>query len=290
MNRETAELLARVYAPAVHSRAELMADGWTAGGITAAVRSGRLVRLRRGHYSLPGVNAEVAEAVRIGGRVTCLTLMQMLGVFVLRTTGIHLHLPPHMSRLRAGRTEAPVRHWSRRPPQASPRHVVALADAVRQSVLCQEPRAAIATLDSLVHQGLMSLRELEQIFAELPARLRTLLKLVDPSAESGPETFMRLILRTLGVRYQTQVSIPGVGRVDFVVEGWLIIECDSREYHQGWEKQLEDRRRDLAAARLGYTTIRPVASDILFDAAGMRRMLAEILAAFDHRGGQRHRA
>jgi very-short-patch-repair endonuclease len=39
-----------------------------------------------------------------------------------------------------------------------------------------------------------------------------------------------------------------VGRVDFLVEGWLIIECDSKAHHEGWDKQRRDRRRDLAAA------------------------------------------
>ncbi len=58
--------------------------------------------------------------------------------------------------------------------------------------------------------------------------------------------------------------MAGVGRVDMVVDGWLVIECDSREFHQGWKAQLEDRRRDLALAALGYTTIRPAAEDILY--------------------------
>lgn len=71
------------------------------------------------------------------------------------------------------------------------------------------------------------------------------------------------MLRGLGVQVEVQVQIEGVGRVDLVVDGWLIIECDSREYHEGWMTQKRDRRRDLAAAARGYTTIRPIAEDIL---------------------------
>ena len=74
---------------------------------------------------------------------------------------------------------------------------------------------------------------------------------------------MRLILRSLGLAVEIQVTIDGVGRVDMVVDGWLIIECDSRAHHEGWDAQQRDRRRDLAAAALGYTTIRPLAEDIL---------------------------
>lgn len=290
MKNETRAPLAGIYARTVFTRRELIAGGLSRHRIEAAVRTGRLVRLRRDHYAFAGVDANVAEAVRVGGRVTCLTLLQMLGVFVLKSRGLHMHLPPHMSRIRPPAAEASVLHWSRLAQRRSPRHVAALLDAVRQSVLCQEPRAAIATLDSLLHLRFVTRTELAQIFGELPVRLGTLLNLVDASAESGPETFMRLILRTLGVSYETQVELPGVGRVDFVVEGWLIIECDSKEFHQGWEKQVEDRRRDLAAACLGYTTIRPVASEILFDSAGVRQMLSEILDAFEQRFGCGRRA
>ena len=75
---------------------------------------------------------------------------------------------------------------------------------------------------------------------------------------------MRLLLRGLGCHVDVQVAIRGVGRVDLVVDGWLIVECDSKAYHEGWEKQKEDRRRDLAAAARGYTTVRILAEDVLY--------------------------
>ncbi|WP_214443601.1 hypothetical protein, partial [Mycobacterium tuberculosis] len=42
-------------------------------------------------------------------------------------------------------------------------------------------------------------------------------------------------------------------------------------------KQQRDRARDMAAARLGYVTIRPLAADILSDPAGTREALREVL-------------
>lgn len=118
---------------------------------------------------------------------------------------------------------------------------------------------------------------LRTIFSALPQRFGTVLALADASAESGPESFVRLILRSLGASFETQVRLYGVGRVDFVVDGWLIVECDSRAFHEGWAKQQRDRARDLAAARLGYVTIRPLAADILSDPAGTREALREVL-------------
>jgi len=281
--KTTAERLSEVYTPMVFSREDLFRGGATGDEITRAVKSGLLLRLRRDHYTYPDVDPDVAEAVRVGGRVACVTLLQKLGVFILKSSGLHIHLTPHMSRIRVPKARSTVLHWSRRTGSGRAGHAVELRDAVLQSILCQEPRAAIATLDSVLHLRLATRPQLEELFAGLPARLHVLLDLVDGSAESGPETYVRLILRTLGLRYETQVTIPGVGRVDFVVEGWLIVECDSREHHEGWDKQVQDRARDIAAARLGYTSIRPLASDILFDTATVRQQIEEIVAAFGQR-------
>ncbi|NYF15806.1 very-short-patch-repair endonuclease [Microbacterium sp. AK009] len=139
-----------------------------------------------------------------------------------------------------------------------------LIEALAQAVKCQMPRDAVATLDSAWHLGFISEIDIAEIFALLPRRYRHLRRLLDRRSESGPETLMRLLLRGLGRDVQIQVDIPGVGRVDFVVDGWLIVECDSKAHHAGWDAQRRDRRRDIAAASLGYTTIRPLAEDLLY--------------------------
>jgi len=91
------------------------------------------------------------------------------------------------------------------------------------------------------------------------------------------------MLRALGLAYETQVLISGVGYVDFIVDGWLIIECDSREFHEGWGKQQQDRHRDIAAARAGYVTIRPLAADILRSPLSVQAALREIIDVFGGR-------
>lgn len=275
--------LLQTYARLVFRRDELIDAGWRPRDITTAVRTGRLLRLRRNRYALPDVDPAIADAVRAGGRLCCLSLLEMIGVFVLAAPTVHIHVPPNAGRLpqRPGGVRL---HWGAWAADGAPLHVVALADAVLQSVRCQSLRAALATLDSVVHHRLMTVRQLETLFERLPARFAVLLKLVDGSAESGSETFMRLILRALGVRFQTQVVIPSVGRVDFLVEGWLIIECDSKEFHEGWEKQREDRLRDLAAAMQGYVTVRPMASDIFEAPDRLREQLRQVIQALRPRG------
>ncbi|MFJ2551692.1 hypothetical protein [Microbacterium sp. NPDC087591] len=261
----------------VYTRADLIAAGMRGRDITASVRAGHLLRVRRDRYVLADTDRDIIEAVRIGGRLSCLSLLRSLGVFVHRCERVHVAVDQGTSRLRPVDQERAIVHWVAPSGRESPLHAAPLLDAVRQSVRCQRPRAAVATLDSLLHHGLVTRAQLEEVFRSLPVRHGALLRLVDGAAESGPETYMRLILRAIGVDYETQVLVPGVGRVDFVVEGWLIIECDSREFHSGWESQVQDRRRDCAAAQQGYVTVRPIAADIMGDENGVRQMLEAVI-------------
>ncbi|MGL4256406.1 MAG: DUF559 domain-containing protein [Microbacterium sp.] len=150
-------------------------------------------------------------------------------------------------------------------------------DALREAVRCQPPRAAVATLDSALNLGLIDRDALGELFASLPRRYGVLRRLLDSRAESGPESLMRLILRSLGAAIEVQVKIVGVGRVDFVVDGWLIVECDSRAHHADWDAQRRDRRRDQEAAALGYATYRPIAEDIMWQPDVVRRALTGLL-------------
>lgn len=183
------------------------------------------------------------------------------------------------SPLRPAHRKDVVLHWSPLRGEGATLGCVPLFDAVAQAVRCQSARAAVATIDSVLHLGLMSWAEVRSVFDALPARYRVILRLADGIAESGPETLLRLLLRRAGLRYEAQVRIPGVGRVDFVVEGRLIIECDSKAHHEGWEKQRRDRKRDLAAAALGYATLRPLAEDIMYRPEEVRAAMRGLMRA-----------
>lgn len=279
-----------IYSRTVFTRSDLVRSGMTGRLIAESVGRGELVHVRRDRYAVSSTHQDIVDAVRIGGRVSCLSLLALLGVFVFRCRELHVLVTPGSSRLRAVKGRKTVLHWKVLTDVRDALHAAPLIDAVAHSVLCQDPREALATLDSVVHHGLLTLDELAAMFAALPIRFRPLLALVDPSAESGPETFMRLLLRAMGVAYETQVYLDGVGYVDFVVDGWLIIECDSKEFHEGWEKQVQDRERDIAAARLGYVTVRPLAKDILGDQAYVRQALEQIIAVLGPRFGDARRS
>lgn len=272
---ELIELLAAGRGPVV-TRADLFDAGYSPKRITRAVRAGALIRLRRDRYAVPGNVQALERAVRVGGRLTCVSLLATTSAFVrFRPVHTHVHIAETMSRLRTptsakkrlGRKEHGrhgVRlHWGALIGEPVGLHAVSLADAVRAYVRCQSPLDVVATLDSILHQGILTVAEIDEAFAGLPARFRALRSRIDGLPESGTESLVREMLRGLGVPHELQVYLPGVGRVDFVIAGRLIVECDSKEFHSSEEQQLIDRRRDAAAARLGYPTLRLLANDIV---------------------------
>ncbi|MFT4306960.1 MAG: DUF559 domain-containing protein [Microbacterium sp.] len=247
----------------VYSRPELLAEGWTPKRLTAAVVDGRLVRARNGEYLHPDADPDCVAACRTGGRLTCVSELARWGVFVLDATALHVCHERGDSRHRPLPREI-RRHRRRRARRPREDASVDLIEAFADAVRCQPPRAAIATLDSGLHLGLIDRRDLDRIFAQLPARSAALRRQLDARAESGSESLVRLILRAIGCEFEAQVRIDSVGRVDFVVEGRLIVECDSEGFHGSWDERRRDLRRDQAAAALGYATYRPIAEDIFW--------------------------
>lgn len=227
------------------------------------VDGGAILRVRQGRYVPADTDPALVAAARLGARLGCISLLSALGVFVRDTATLHVHIDRGASRL-PPRDARIVAHWREADADGEGALTVDVVSALVQAVLCQSPRAAVATLDSAWHHGLVDEGGIAEVFRRLPHRHRALRPLVDPRSEAGTETLMRLLLRTLGHDVQVQVEIAGVGRVDLLVDGWLIVECDSRGFHADWAARRRDLRRDLAAARLGYTTVRPLAEDILF--------------------------
>ncbi len=257
------------------STSALRESGLTKRDITAAVARGDLLRLRLGRYAPRHTPEVMIDAARWGGRLDCVSLLSHLGVFVHTRAGTHIQIDPHATRLPPHPVSVRC-HWR---PTAAPAEslVVEITEALAQAVICQPARHAIATIDSAWHIGLVDERAIGDVFRRLPPRFQVLRGLLDRRSEAGVETLVRLILRTLGHRPELQVVIDGVGRVDLVVDGWLIVECDSRQFHSGWEAQMRDRRRDAAALARGYVTVRLLATDVLSRPEAVRAQLEEIL-------------
>lgn len=248
----------------LHLSADLRRSGWSKRRIARAVADGILVSVRRGVYMHAAANEDCVLAARAVGRAGCVSSLRRLGVFVMRGDELHVHFE-RGTRKRAVARGTNVWHWRpllRRPhPRATAVHVI---DAVAQAIECQQPRVAIATIDSALQLGVIDDDDLDEIFAHVSPRRRVLRRFVDGRAESGTETLVRLIALMLGFEVELQRWFHGVGRVDLVLDGWLVVECDSAQFHSGWEAQKRDRRRDVALAALGLVSLHIIAEDILY--------------------------
>jgi len=94
------------------------------------------------------------------------------------------------------------------------------------------------------------------------AALRRTVALVDGRAESPIETCLRLLALPLAV-VDLQVPIAGVGRVDMLLDGWLVLEADGFEHHSTRAHYRVDRRRADALAEQGFVLVRFSYQDIV---------------------------
>ncbi|WP_052226324.1 type IV toxin-antitoxin system AbiEi family antitoxin domain-containing protein [Microbacterium mangrovi] len=275
----------------VYTTADLHRQGMTRRKIADAVAAGTLIRARRGHFVLPGTPEDIIQATRVGGRLTCLSLLQQREIFVHTNAALHVQVPSTGSRLRAPsdarrplaarRDRDTVVHWAEPSSDVHGDTCVPIVDALAHSVRCQSPRRAIATLDSALNGGHLMDEQLTEVFALLPRRFQALRGWVDGRAQSGTESLVRLIARSLGCRVDLQVAFPGVGFVDLVIDDWLVIECDSRAFHGDWAAHANDRRRDAALAALGFHTLRLAATTILNDPEVVVRAIRGLRTARD---------
>lgn len=244
--------------------------------LNKAEESGALIRVRRGYYTLPEASDDVVEAVRVGGRLACVSATRAAGIFGFDDGAVHVHVRQTASRLGSPRErslpvldndgKAAVVHWgSLLLPSSGNDHSVGLMDALRQIFLCQNHRVAMAALENALHQKRLPRRAVPEIFARLPKSLQYLQALVDTRADSGQETVLRLLIEEAGFKFDFQQAMAGVGRVDLLVEGCIVVEADSRQFHDGWEAHSRDRTRDVQLASLGFMSLRVLYRDIMFN-------------------------
>ena len=242
-------------------RAVLLDEGVSERGLARAAAAGHVRRFGRGVYALPGADAAVLAAVRCGGLLTCASGAGALGLSVLapvrrvhiatRNHPVGLAAPVVLHRGRAGRYDGPL-------PLAS------ALDCAAQALRCMAPMAALVIVDSALAARRVSVAE---IYARLgtkgSASARILLTLADANSESPLETIARVLLRIHGLDVQTQVYLAGVGRVDLLVEGILVVELDGFEHHSGRAQYRNDRRRANALTCMGLRLVRFTYEDVV---------------------------
>lgn len=245
----------------IASTKTLIAAGATRTSLRRAVQGNCIDRVREGVYAVPSVDPKVREAAAHGGTLACVSALRAHGVWVLDDAELHVWLGAR------GRHHEPATGATGQQPRrcACVRHrdagragfgIVSLVQALVQVARCQGVESFFAAFESAWQLGKLTRADRVDIRAELPAGMRWLVDFARHDAGSGIESLLRLRVSRLGLRPDCQVSIVGVGRVDFVFAGYLIVEIDGRENHEGQSKRHKDLSRDAAAAALGYATLR----------------------------------
>ncbi len=145
-------------------------------------------------------------------------------------------------------------HWWDLDTSDGTRCSTSAASAVRCIAQCFGIEDAIRVGDSALQRRLATRADLRAALAGMTWLEAPAIDALNALCGSGYETDAKLLLLEAGLQFEQQVAIPGVGRVDFVVGGCVIIEIDGRETH---ERTFEDdRARDAAALLQGYLTVR----------------------------------
>lgn len=260
----------------IFTRRDLMTRGLSRVDIEDAVRSGTLARIRRDRYCHPSTPPPVVTAVSAGGVLGCVSLLALLGVWVTRSAGVHIHRAPHG---RSPATTATVHCVTAVAPGTLGR--AGILDALLVAMHCLRMIDAVATVDSALHLGLVRMSDLAPYCAD--QRRAEILALVDARSESGLESIVRVALVLAGLRVQIQVRIRGVGRVDLLVEGCVIVETDGAAYHAGARRHV-DHQRDAAGTSAGYSALRFDAVQVLTELADVVDAVMSAVAA--HRAGR----
>jgi hypothetical protein len=162
-----------------------------------------------------------------------------------------------MEPIRAAAPGPPVTHWrTQHWPEPELEWIVSAKDALAQAVLCQSFEHAVAAVDSSLALDVISKLEWNEIRDTLPRRLAQMDRSLDDRAGSGNESIVRLRLHSEGLRAEPQWYFPGIGHVDLLVEGAVVVEMDSEAFHSRPEARRRDRSRTLLAQLYSIPTLR----------------------------------
>ncbi|WP_309081355.1 DUF559 domain-containing protein [Zhihengliuella sp.] len=230
----------------------------------------------------PLLGPQAQEALRLTAALTCISAAEHYDHWVLRPSGTVHVATAHSHALRPSPLRI-VRHRVRRAALVA----VDEQQMCLHAAACLEPTDAAVIIESAVVRGRVSL---DGLYAGLGNRqgrqARRALGLVRGTADSPIEVVARATFIEAGLPFQEQVYLPGIGRVDFLVAGRLIVELDGWQWHGNRAAWQNDMRRDQFAVRSGYRSVRFSASQVLNQPDFMLDTVREAL----FRGANEHRS
>ena len=272
---------------------ELIALGYSPAAIWGALSRGEIRKLRKGWYGSIGLTADVVSALKVGGRLGCVSAAKRMGLWTPSGEELHVSVSGRASRLRAptdyrirladepNHPDQPQRvviHWSNHITDGS-RFSVGISDCLKEVFFCLPVESAFVIAESALNQGSLDAFDWQQVLLELPRRVQSLAHEANSLSGSGGESLMKLLLIDLGVQFRQQAIVGESGPSDFLVGDCLILEIDSREFHSD---PYRDRKKDAAAGMRGYRTLRFMYSQVLYERAEVASVVLAAISRGDH--------
>ncbi|MDR7084501.1 very-short-patch-repair endonuclease [Arthrobacter ginsengisoli] len=253
---------------------QLLAAGFSRTDIAHLADAGAR-HLRRGVFALPDCRPELMAAVRHNARVSCASAAGHYGLWLREAPAQHHLACTH------GHGDGFVRHRTVRFDGHPSLPLAAVEDVVLHAMSCLAPPAstAIATSAMRLHGVPLELLK-DQLLGDRSGPALKALRLLDLRAESIVEVDAQHLFRTNGIGYDAQVHLPGIGRVDFLLEGFLIVEVDGFAFHSNREALRRDLGRNNASTLSGFAVLRYMPEHIWFEP---QRVLAEVRAVLGRR-------
>ena len=240
--------------------------------VERAVAGGRLVVPRPGLVASPDLAPALLAAARLKGVVSCGSAASLMGRELLTPLRqVHVTVPRARVARQAGlvihRREVPTDGLLTTPDRTA-------ADCAR----CLPRLDALVVLDSFLREGVNRADVLAHLWGRGCGPAREVVRRADGRAESSGETVGRVVLEDAGLQVEPQVRIRGVGRVDLLVEGRLVVEVDGFAYHSDRQRFAADRRRDAALLAMGYRVLRFTWMDVVTRPDYVVAMVRAVLA------------
>ncbi|WP_146238937.1 type IV toxin-antitoxin system AbiEi family antitoxin domain-containing protein [Arthrobacter livingstonensis] len=250
----------------VARQSELLSLGINTRQLRTAVQDGRVMRVARGHYGLPGVSEWDIYLARHQARRTCLSKVRELGLWLLEEPR-EMHVAAAHGRPIPG---CAVHRLAGEP---------TLLEVLRQCVACGSDLEALVILESAVVKNKCTIDQLRTEFSRRSdKRARGIIEKIDPQSMAITETVGRSRLRDAGLNVQGQAYVRDAGHLDLLVDGVLGIEGDGKEYHDTESGWAEDLRKDTMYVLRGMWRLRIPAAVVLYQPEVMLRWVRQALA------------
>lgn len=250
--------------------------------LRTAVASGGVIRLRHDRYALVDTGAHRAAAVAAGGVLSHLSAAAAWGWKVQHEPARPWVTLPRSRRRPRGDLEV---RWAELPDRDVIHHVTCPARTVVDCAKALPFDQALAVADSALRAGEV---DRHQLLLAAQASSRTgrsvaieVIEAADAGAANPFESALRAVaLRVPGLSVETQGKIDGVGFVDLLDRRRrIVVEGESFEFHGTLNALRRDVKRYTALTRRGYTVVRFLWEEAMFDQQYVHDVLVDVVGA-----------